>query len=601
LSLLNALKGATTLADVAHLLGVKPGMLSNELYIKPKATLYEKFTIPKRYGGSREIWAPNKNLKLIQHRLAGLLENCSKEIGSAVGHVDKESRSAIAHGFKSGRSVFTSARPHITRQRVFNVDLADFFGTINFGRVRGFFISSKHFALNPKVATVLAQIACHDNKLPQGSPCSPVISNLIGHTLDMLLVSLSKATGCTYTRYADDLTFSSNKPRFSSRVAYQPDPNLHHWEAGHGLKRALKRAGFTLNDRKTRMQYRDSRQTVTGLTVNRKPNVPATYRNLVRAMAHSLFKTGRFEFVGKVYDENGGKTSTRTPGTNAQLVGMLAYIDFVDQKNRTLHEESGLDPIDTSGRIGLFRRVLYFDHFYAPSAPVIICEGKTDNVYIKCAIKSLAAKYPLLAKPGNPAKLNVRLFKYGERRTHHVTELKGGVNGLCKLIKHYHDDVERKFKAPAPKHPVIILIDNDSGANSVLGAIAGVTGKHKPANTERYIHVTSNLYVVPTPRTQTSGQTKIEDFFKPDTLAAKLGSKSFDPSSDADSSASYGKAAFARDVIARGADTIDFSNFAGILDRLTEAIGDYTSKLAARSTAAATVTENDHATVQTTL
>ncbi|MFX7853813.1 reverse transcriptase domain-containing protein, partial [Acinetobacter baumannii] len=91
--------------------------------------------------------------------------------------------------------------------------------TINFGRVRGFFLKDKNFALHEKVATVIAQIACHDNKLPQGSPCSPVISNLIGHMMDIMLVRLASATGCSYSRYADDLTFSSNKGKFSSRVA----------------------------------------------------------------------------------------------------------------------------------------------------------------------------------------------------------------------------------------------------------------------------------------------------------------------------------------------------------------------------------------------
>jgi RNA-directed DNA polymerase len=216
------------------------------------------------------------------------------------------------------------------------------------------------------------------------------------------------------------------------------------------------------------MQYRDSRQEVTGLTVNCKVNVPAPYRYTVRALVHNLFKTGEFEFIYKKRDEHGNAVIVKqTKGKRKQLLGMLSHIDQVDRFNRKIREDNGLDPIDTNGRIALFRRFLYFDAFYAPDEPVILCEGKTDNVYLKCAIKSLATLYPKLAAPGKPPKLNIRFFKYTDRRTGVITELTGGVGGICKMLKNYHEDVKTKFKAPAPKHPVIVLIDNDSGAHSI--------------------------------------------------------------------------------------------------------------------------------------
>ncbi len=210
MSQLKALQAGTTLGDVAHLLGMKAGMLSFQLYKVPKALWYTKFHIPKTDGGQLEIWAPSVNLKLIQHRLAVLLEHCVAEINAAHGHVEDEEHHGIAHGFKRNHTIMTNAREHVTRRYVFNVDLHDFFGTINFGRVRGFLMKDKNFALHAKVATVLAQIACYEDKLPQGSPCSPIISNLIGHTLDIRLADLARRANCTYTRYADDLTFSSN-------------------------------------------------------------------------------------------------------------------------------------------------------------------------------------------------------------------------------------------------------------------------------------------------------------------------------------------------------------------------------------------------------
>lgn len=129
------------------------------------------------------------------------------------------------------------------------------------------------------------------------------------------------------------------------------------------------------------MQYRDSRQEVTGLTVNSKVNVPATYRYTVRAMVDSLFNTGEFLFIYKKLDEHGKLIVNQSKGKRKQLLGMLSYIDQVDRYNKKLREDNGLPVIATEGRITLFRRFLYFDAFYALDEPIVICEGKTDNVY----------------------------------------------------------------------------------------------------------------------------------------------------------------------------------------------------------------------------
>lgn len=578
MSQLNNLKSAVSLKDIADLLEVKVAMLSFILYKKPKATLYSKFDIPKRHGGIREISAPEQHLKLIQHRLAKLLQDCVDEINELDGKENDSDRLGVAHGFKRKRTIMTNARAHITRRYVFNVDLHDFFGTINFGRVRGFFLKEKHFLLNPIVATVLAQIACHENKLPQGSPCSPVISNLIGHALDMLLVRLAHNSGCTYTRYADDLTFSTNKYSFPARIAVELDGKGDEWIAGHGLERLIARSGFSLNEKKTRMQYKDSRQEVTGLCVNRKINVTATYRYRVRAMVDSLLKTGGFEFIYKTQDALGHEVINSSVGRNQQLMGMLAHIDCVDLFNRKLCEVNNTTPTETPGRLTLFRRFLYFDAFYASSMPVVVCEGKTDNTYLRCAIKSLASLYPSLVIAGPNQKLAIRLFKYSESRTSRITELTGGVGGLCKFIKNYHNDLKEKFRAPSPMHPVILLIDSDNGAHSVYGAIAGVTNKKKPSGSESFIHVVGNLYVVPTPLTKDSTSTTIENFFHDTLLKTVLNEKTFNPKDDKNNEKNYGKAAFARDVVARNAATIDFSAFSEILNRINSVLADYAVK-----------------------
>ncbi|KAF3998515.1 retron Ec67 family RNA-directed DNA polymerase/endonuclease [Glaciimonas immobilis] len=574
---LKQLQATTSLRELAPLLDIKPGMLSYLLYKKPKLDLYKKFTIPKRHGGVREINAPEGDLKLLQYRLSLLLQKCIVEINAEHGHAEDDEHLGIAHGFKRYHSIMTNGRAHVTRRYVFNVDLHDFFGSMNFGRVRAFFLKNNNFKLHANVATVIAQIACHENKLPQGSPCSPVISNLIGHTMDIPLARLARDEGATYTRYADDLTFSTNNPSFSHKIAVQGCDQK--WLPGESLQRIVTKSGFSFNAQKTRMQYRDSRQEVTGLTVNRKVNVPATYRYKVRSMVDKLFKTGEFEFIYKKLDTLGKEVAFNYQGKRKQLLGMLSYIDQVDRFNSKLCEKNGLEPHPTTGRTTLFRRFLYFDAFFAPVEPIIVCEGKTDNVYLRCAIKNLAAAYPKLVVAGTKPLLKVRFLKYAERRTSQITELTGGVGGVCNLLKHYHDDVRTKFKAPAPKHPVIVFIDNDSGADSIYGAIAGITKQPKPAGRASFIHVIANLYVVPTPLGPKNKKTAIEDFFDKTTLATKLSDKTFSRDNKMENLKHYGKAAFAINVIAKNANTVNFNKFAPLLDRMVAVIDDYAKRL----------------------
>ncbi len=214
MSKLNSLKAAVTLGDLAILLESQPSKLSYIAFKLPSATKYTTFEIPKRNGATRTIKAPIDSLRAVQQKLSVLLQDCVDEINETTGRKDR-----AAHGFKRDKSIVTNAREHRNRRYVFNIDLQDFFPPINFGRVRGYFIRDKNSSLNQTVATVIAQLACHENSLPQGSPCSPVISNLIAHILDIHLVRLASTVGCTYSRYADDLTFSTNKKLFPMEIA----------------------------------------------------------------------------------------------------------------------------------------------------------------------------------------------------------------------------------------------------------------------------------------------------------------------------------------------------------------------------------------------
>ena len=318
------LKASSSLADLARLLQFTPSGLAYLLYAFPPRDSYRTFTIPKRRGGQRTIQAPSDKLALAQRRLSDLLQDCIDEIEAARGREDQ-----LTHGFKRKRSIVTNARRHRRHRYVFNLDLEDFFPAINFGRVRGFFVKNRDFLLDEKVATAIAQLACHNNSLPQGSPCSPVISNLIAHVLDIHLAKLASRARCMYTRYADDLSFSTNAKRFPLDIGMQTgdegSPAAHVWIPSDSLRRTIERAGFRINERKTRMMYRHSRQQVTGLVVNQDVHVNSTYRRSVRAMVHRLITAGQFEMFGMV-ETSGTETIAKRVGELDELAGMLGFI-----------------------------------------------------------------------------------------------------------------------------------------------------------------------------------------------------------------------------------------------------------------------------------
>jgi RNA-directed DNA polymerase len=151
LDTLSKLKAAKSLDDVAPLLGFTPKGLSYILYVMDSGSKYATFPVPKKSGGTRTISAPIPQLKLLQRRLAEFLTTCVEEIQD-----DKKNYWRASHGFQPGKTIVSNAEVHRRRRFVFNLDLSDFFGTINFGRVRGFFIRDKSFELAPSLATVLA-------------------------------------------------------------------------------------------------------------------------------------------------------------------------------------------------------------------------------------------------------------------------------------------------------------------------------------------------------------------------------------------------------------------------------------------------------------
>jgi RNA-directed DNA polymerase len=567
MSQLIALKSCTSLADVAKLLGYKPSSLAYLLYKKDKASKYLSFEISKKSGGTRLIEAPEKQLKLLQRKVADLLQNCFEDADLTS---PKHKSTPVSYGFVRKLSIIDNAKNHRSERYVFNVDIHDFFGTINFGRVRGFFIKDRDFLLPPTVATILAQVACHENRLPQGSPCSPVISNLVGHILDMHLIKLAARTGCKYSRYADDLTFSTSKREFPRQVAVL-DPEKNTWLAGHELQRLIGLSGFSLNTQKTRMQYRDSRQQVTGLVVNKRVNVSNEYRKIARAMVHRLFTKGSFIIANQ--SKSDPKTLTESNDIG-RLHGILGYIHHIDDRCKPT-QDTGTGALQNS--TNTYRRFLIYKELYASNKPVIICEGKTDPVYLVHAVRSLYAMFPHLAYKDHKdqTKLSIRILKHADKIMARILGLNGGVGDIKNFINSYRTDIKH-FHAPGKFHPVIVLIDNDEGAKPVMSLLRSLKMKID-AEPDSFTYVAGNLYVVTTPLINGKNSC-IEDFFTDELRSTIVDGKQLSLLDDANPEKYYGKTVFAHRVVRPQAANIDFTAFKEILVRLQDVIADYATR-----------------------
>ncbi|MFA0130809.1 TIR domain-containing anti-phage reverse transcriptase [Vibrio splendidus] len=262
--------GLKTDKDVANILEVPVGQLLHILYSQKQN--YDSFVIKKKSGKSRIIESPKTSVRILQNKVRPLIE--------AHYRVKKP-----VHGFVGGgKSIVSNAEQHKKKNYVLNIDLVDFFHSVNFGRVQGIFRNTP-FNMGIPAATVLAQLCTHNGRLPQGASTSPVLSNLASTTLDKKLVQIAKKLHLKYTRYADDLTFSSNKP-FSSILVDKEiqEDGQYKYKAGRVIEQAIKESGFSINHNKTRLQHKSQRQEVTGLVVNDGVNINRKFIRKTRAM-----------------------------------------------------------------------------------------------------------------------------------------------------------------------------------------------------------------------------------------------------------------------------------------------------------------------------
>lgn len=248
-----------------------------------KVSHYQQFLIAKKTGGTRRISAPMPRLKRLQY---WVLDNI----------LEKPELHDAAHGFVRERSIVTNAKPHVSQDVVINMDLQDFFPSIDYKRIKGLFCK---LGYAEKIATVLAMlcsepetdiidmdgetfyVANGERRLPQGAPTSPAISNLLCRRLDKRIAGIANKLGFKYTRYADDLSFSC-----SQETAHNIQKLF--WR----LEQIIADEGFVIHPDKTRIMRSNSRQEVTGVVVNEKLSIDRKTLKRFRALLFQIEKDG---------------------------------------------------------------------------------------------------------------------------------------------------------------------------------------------------------------------------------------------------------------------------------------------------------------------
>lgn len=279
--------------------------------IAPKR--FRTFHIRKKSGGLREIKAPCPQLDVILSCINILLKFLYEP-------------SDVAMGFTSGRSVLNNAQVHVGHNYVFNIDLKDFFPSISQARVW------KRLQLAPfnfpqEVANILAGLCCsYDEKvkknvLPQGSPASPLLTNAICDKLDRRMKGVAKRFGLHYSRYADDMTFSSMHNVYQEGSGFCSE-----------IQRIISNQGFRMNESKTHLQKAGGRQEVTGLTVNAIANVSRQYISDLRWILHIWEKEGYAKAYALFYPKykyEKGYIKKGEPVMENVIGGKLNYLKMV--------------------------------------------------------------------------------------------------------------------------------------------------------------------------------------------------------------------------------------------------------------------------------
>ena len=563
---MNSFNNISTNDELAHFLGIPLTKLNYIIFVRGIDQYYKTFDVPKKNGEPRHICASTGALKTLQHKLSNELWIHQKAVN------DRYKRAPnISHAFERGKNIITNAKIHRNKKLLINIDLKDFFDSIHFGRVCGYFENNRDYKLPHEVAMTMARLVCYKGKLPQGAPTSPIITNLICHVLDMHLLSLAKKYKLDYTRYADDLTFSTNYQGFVEMIdAFYNE-----------LKKEILRAGFLINEEKTRIIFHNSKQVVTGLVVNNKISVDHNYCREIRAMAHSIYKNG-------FYTTNGIANFNMR-----QLEGRFAFINQIEKYNNKNDISKKHNAYCLNGREKQYQKFLFYRYFYNIEKPLIITEGKTDVRYIKAALMSMSEDYPELVSRDEQGKFifKVKFFRRTKRLRYFFDIALDGADAVTKLYKNFFDSGKNKvfnyysyfsqLSKRMPENPVILIYDNEiSVKDKPLKKFAKEANlsedQVKTLKMNLFLQVIEkgNLFVATTPLSDGITASQIEDMFRSETRNVIIQDKTLSLEQNYDKEKHFGKEIFSKYVLENYVN-IDFSGFKPFLNVIKSSIRAY--------------------------
>ena len=281
--------------DFRHLsllLGLDPAEVAFYLFAQENL-YYSEIKIPKKSGGFRIIDIPSERLKGIQRWiLRNVLDNIAVH--------------ECCYGFQKGKSIYDNAKLHIGKECVLNMDLKDFFPSIKQKDVFEIFYNKGY---TKKVSYYFAKLLTRNGALPQGSPASPAISNIVANHLDKRLSALAEKYGSQYSRYADDITFSG-KSNIKNMIPI--------------VTKIIKEEKFNVNDKKTRYAYYYQRQEVTGLIVNKKVSIPKDY---LRELEKEIYFCKKYGVASHLTKTNNHKSFYKE-----HLYGKAYFVNMVDKQ-----------------------------------------------------------------------------------------------------------------------------------------------------------------------------------------------------------------------------------------------------------------------------